>query len=405
MRSSLFAFATDFSDEGVDVALGRIQDRAGVQGVSLAAVYHHGRDIFPHSPTRRVRFLEGGAAFFQSDPSRYAEHALRPRQSALAEDFDAVAELRKATAARGMDLHAWTVLAHNTRLASEEPDTAVENVYGDPQLTYLCPANPRVVAYASGLAGDLARYGVDTLLAESLHFHPFEHGYHHERYLIDIGPIDRFLLGLCFCAHCRAAGRSEGVDVDALTVGVRARLDALFESAAAYDPTPATFDVVHELWGGELGGYLRARERSVTTAAAAVVDALDGTGTRFAFMDQAGAIKGYADGVPTGGPAPETSWEIGVNSSELGAICDEFQLLAYAKDPGRTARDIAAYRESVGSTCRLRAAFRPIPPDCIDADNLRTKLDAADAGGVAYADLYHYGFARLETLDLISAAR
>jgi hypothetical protein len=114
----------------------------------------------------------------------------------LAEEWDALASLREATAARGMELHAWTVFAHNTRLATEHPDAAVRNVYGDPQLTYLCPANPDVVAFSRALAGDIARYGCDTLLAESLHHHPLEHGFHHERYLIEIGQIDRLLLGL-----------------------------------------------------------------------------------------------------------------------------------------------------------------------------------------------------------------
>lgn len=404
MRTSMFAFATDFHDEGLDLALGRLSDRAGVDGVTVAAVYHHGRDIFPHSPKRRVRFLEGGTAFFRPEESRYAATPVKPAASRLASEWDALAALREGTASRGMALHAWTVFTHNTRLGTDHPDAAVENVFGDPQSTYLCPANPAVVEYARALAGDIARYEVDSLLAESLHYLPLEHGYHHERYLIDIGPIDRLLLGLCWCAHCRAAGRQGGVDVDALGNAITGRLERFFATASAFDGTEDSREAVDALWDGELTAFLRAREVVVAAAAAAVAAELAGTGTRFAFMDQAGAMKGYADGLPTGPPAPEVSWKIGVDPRQLAASCDELQLLAYAQEPARVATDIAAYRQLLGGRCDLRAAFRPIPPDCDDAGNLAAKLAVAREAGVVQADLYHYGFARLETLDLVHAA-
>jgi hypothetical protein len=405
MRTSMFAFATDAQDEGIDVVLGRLSERAGVSGVTLAAVYHHGRDIFPHNPVRRVRFLEGGTAFFRPEPARYAATELKPAESRLAADWDAFTELRAATRARGMELHAWTVVAHNSRLGAQHPTAAVQNVFGDPQITSLCPANPAVVEYARALTGDIARYEVDSLLVESLHFHPLEHGYHHERYLIGIGPIDRFLLGLCFCPHCGTAGQRDGVDVEALADAVRERLERLFASARAYDGTEDTREVVVDLWDGELDAFLRARERTVARAALAVAEGLRSTGTRLAFMDQAGGMKGYADGLPTGGPAPEVSWKIGVDVQQVAEACDEIQVLAYARDPHRVATDLAAYRSLLGDRCDLRVALRPIPPDCDDAGNLTAKLAVARQAGVQQLDLYHYGFARLETLDLIRGAQ
>jgi hypothetical protein len=372
--------------------------------VTVAAVYHHARDIFPHSPRRKVRFMEGGTAYFRPESSRYAGTPVRPVANSLAQEWDALAELRAATAARSMHLHAWTVFAHNTRLGTDHPGAAAVNVFGDPQLTYLCPANPSTIEYARSLAGDIARYEVDSLLAESLHFHPLEHGYHHERYLIDIGPIDRLLLGLCFCGHCRSAAAADGVDVSGLVEAVTRRLEHCFATAESYDPMPDTAEAVRQLWAGELSAFLGSREKSVTAAAAAVTEALSGTGVRFAFMDQAGAIKGYADGRPSGGPAPEVSWKIGVDPAALAALCDEFQVMGYAQEPDRVATDIAAYRELTTARCDIRLALRPIPPDCRDADNLRSKVQVARDAEVSEVDLYHYGFARLETLDLVRSA-
>ena len=55
METSLFAFATDLHDEGLDTVLGNLQDRAGVDGLTLAVAYHDARDLFPHNPVHKVR--------------------------------------------------------------------------------------------------------------------------------------------------------------------------------------------------------------------------------------------------------------------------------------------------------------------------------------------------------------
>ena len=79
------------------------------------------------------------------------------------------------------------------------------DAFGDRYVTELCPANPDVRIYARALAVEVARVGVETIVAESLHYHPLEHGYAHERYFVPLGPRARYLLGLCFCRHCLVA--------------------------------------------------------------------------------------------------------------------------------------------------------------------------------------------------------
>jgi hypothetical protein len=403
-KTSITAFASDFHDEGIGPALDNIQQRAGVAGVSLAAVYHHARDIFPHNPVRRVRFLEGGRAFFNLDPARYSPDGIRPVTSSYSPDWDALAELRAATRARGMSLHAWTVFTHNSLLGSLHPEAVVENVFGDPQLTALCPANPVVVRFCRELAADIARYEVESILAESLHFDMLEHGYHHERYLLEIGPIDRLLLGLCFCQHCRIRAARAGVDVASLVAVVAARLNRLFESASAYDGSAADLATVAGLWNGELLAFLHARESAVSELAAEVMDSLRGSGTALAIIDPAGALKGYADGRPTGGPASEVSWKVGVDPAQLSQSCDELVAVGYAADPGRVRMDLESYRALISDRCGLRVALRPMAPDCLGWRNLAEKVGAIDGIGAAGMDFYHYGFLRLEDLDVIKMA-
>lgn len=110
---------------------------------------------------------------------------------------------------------AWTIFLHHDRIGDHLPFVP-RNCFGDPIQTDLCPANPSVRDYALALAGDLADRGISHLLAEAVHYFPLEHGLHHERYFLPLGPRTRLLLGLCFCDHCLAAGLAGGVDVDAL---------------------------------------------------------------------------------------------------------------------------------------------------------------------------------------------
>ena len=53
MDSSIFCFATDLADEGIETVLDNVEQRGGLGGVTVAAAYHEGRDVFPHNPVRR----------------------------------------------------------------------------------------------------------------------------------------------------------------------------------------------------------------------------------------------------------------------------------------------------------------------------------------------------------------
>src|SRR5918995_2680082 len=228
MESSMLAFATDLRDEGVDTILDNVGDRAGVDGLTMAVAYHDARDIFPHNPVRKVRYLEGGAVFFPPDSARYEGMRLQPHVSELARAGDPLGELCEAAGERGMDVNAWAVFLHNDRLGFAHPECATQNVFGDRYLTDLCPSNPDVRAYARTLASDIARYEVSTIIAESLHFHGLSHGYHHERYFEELGTVGVFLLGLCFCTHCLESARQTGVDTELVHRSVQDELGRRF---------------------------------------------------------------------------------------------------------------------------------------------------------------------------------
>jgi hypothetical protein len=399
----MFAFATDLHAEGIEAVLDNVQERAGLGGITYAAVYHEARDLFPHNPHRHVRFLEPGVCYFRPDPARYHGLAIQPRVSRLVDETNVLADLVGAADRRGLAVDAWTVYLHCDWVRDGKPEQAERNAFGDPYLTELCPANPDVRAYVRALSADVAGHGTGTIVAESLHYHPLEHGYHHERYFLHLGARTRFLLGLCFCDHCLAAAGARGVDADGVRRFAREEVQHVFDGGE--DPsTELAEEEARSLAGGELDGYLDARAATVASLTAEAAEAAAAEGSAFAFLDIAGAVKGYWDGRPTGGPAPEVSWLTGVDPAAIGRACGQLEAIAYARDPDRIRLDLEAYRALLPDEARLSAALRPIAPDCDSVENLAAKLRVARDLGLERIDLYHYGFAPLPTLDRIREA-
>ena len=388
----------------MDAVLDNVSERAGLGGITMAAAYHHGRDVFPNNPARKVHFLEGGTVFFQPDSSRYQGRALQPLVSALAQKTDVLAGLCHDAATRSLRVRAWTVFLHNYSLGQAHPECASRNAFGDAHLTDLCPNNPEVRAYAAALSADIASKGVNAVVAESLHFHGLEHGFHHERYFIELGALGRYLLGLCFCEHCLAAARRHGVDAGRLHREARAELENRF--ATQPDPEPAELDRADlgSFAGGELGGYLESRSKSVASLVAECAESAKAEGADFAFIDLSGAIKGYATGRPEGSSAPTIAWQFGIDVGAVAKACGQVEAIGYAADPERLKLDLAAYRSIIGPDRKLSVIMRPMAPDCESADNLARKLEVARAAGCVEAGFYHYGFMRLESLDLIREA-
>lgn len=403
METSLFAFPADLADEGVEAVLDNVQHRAGVRGITLATVYHEARDILPHNPRGKVRFLEPGAACFRPDGPRYREAGLEPRTSASALERDILEEAVEATGRRGLSLYGWTVFLHTDWVRDPRPDLSERNAFGDPMLTELCPANPVVRAYVRALCADIGSRGVRSIVAESLHYHPLEHGFHHERYFLPLGVTTRFLLGLCFCPHCLGAASGDGVDGELLRRFARDRIQRAFDEGDGADAPSLSREEVAALAGEELGGFLTTRARVVASLAAEAAQAAASEGAVLSFLDASGAVKGYATGMPEGGPAAEIAWQLGVDLAAIGKAAG-LEAIAYAAEPQRVALDLAAYRELLPDGGSLAAAMRPMLPDCATASNLAEKLRIAGEGGVERIDFYHYGLAPLTALDRIRAA-
>ncbi|HZC25554.1 MAG TPA: hypothetical protein VE287_00940, partial [Actinopolymorphaceae bacterium] len=346
---------------------------------------------------------QGGTHYFRPDARLYEGLDLAPVY--VGGDADPFQVLRLATAGHGLSLNAWTIYLHSSRLGSMRPDLTERNVFGDPCLTDLCPANPTVRAYAQALTLDVARLGCDAIFAESLHYHPLAHGYHHERYLFDLDPLAAFFLGLCFCSHCEGAARRDGVDVDAVARHARDQIEAAFAGRPRHPDPPlgaAGIDRsrLDRLLDGEVSAYLGVRCRTVATLASDVAEAA--TPSRFYFLDGAGAFKGYATGEPQGEPSADAGFQIGVAPDAIAGSSVGYQMLGYVRDPDRLRLDVTSYAERLGGPPRV--VLRPTMPDCPTPDNLATKLALLGELGVSDVDFYHYGLVPLANVEMAATA-
>ncbi|KUN54734.1 hypothetical protein AQJ46_49855 [Streptomyces canus] len=400
--SSVYAFVEDLRAEGVDAVLDRVLGTYGCDTLTVAAAYHRARDVTPHGPARVTLRQDGTHVPPPAD--LFGGVRLTPPVQPGAER-EPLRELRLRTAQRGAALHGWTVFLHNTTLGLAHPDVTQENCFGDRAAPAdLCPANPDVRAYAVALARSVARQGVDAVVSESLHFGSFGHGYHHERSFVPLGPVEEFLLGLCFCPSCVERADGTGVDCAAARAEATRIVGRLLDGA---DPLPGALvpGELADVAGESVAAYVRARCDTVTSLAAAVANAVASEGSRLVFLDLTGAVKGYAVGLPTGPLAAEEAWRIGVDPAAVGAVVDDYAVLAYARDPARVAADTAAYRAALPDSCSLRTVLRPGAPDTASADALAEKTAAATGPGRADAvDFYHYGLLPFPVLDRIPTA-
>ncbi|SDK59446.1 hypothetical protein [Aliiruegeria lutimaris] len=395
MQTSVFIFGTDLRHEGTGHVLDALQLRAGATDVILSATYHDARDVFPHNPRYRVYRHEGDIAWFKPRPDIYPEGFV-PKLADAADGNDVLEDLCVAAGERDISVSAWTIFLHNSRLATALPDCAIHNVYGDPHLSDLCPANPDVRNYCRALAREIARYPVRRLLAEALHYRTLEHGEHHERYLIALPGWARGLMSLCFCSHCQEAGEQAGIDMKALAQAIHRALDPIWQGRL----TPKRPDL-----GEDLRRFCRQRCSVVSSLVAEVRSELVPAGVELSFMDHAGAMHHALPGVSASDDVVGIARNLlGIDPADVAATSDEYVVLGYTGTAEELSVQLRQYREALGTETRMAVALRPLAIDCKTPIDLRAKTQAARTAGANNLAFYHYAMMPLDRLDWIAAA-
>jgi hypothetical protein len=227
--TAVAAFTYPWDILGDPAAPGRLRE-LGADTAVLAAAYHSTTAITPRHPLHRVVHAPHSAVYYPPDPSRWGSAALRPAPQSWCDHPDAYGEAAARLRDAGLDVHAWVVLAHNSRLARAFPERAVRNAYGDRLSWALCIEQPAVRAYAATLAAEAAaRPGTSGVELESGGWYGHAHLHAHDK-TSGIGwrEAARYLLSLCFCHACGKGYARWGTDPDRLRAIVRDALEPLW---------------------------------------------------------------------------------------------------------------------------------------------------------------------------------
>ncbi|GHH44469.1 hypothetical protein [Streptomyces candidus] len=229
MRTAVFLYPWDVV--GDPDAAARIAD-LGVRQVTLAAAYHSTRALTPRHPRHRIVTADHAAVLYEPDATRWSGRPLRPYPAGAWAPGDTYAEAADALQRAGIDVHSWVVLAHNSRLGTENPDIVVRNAYGDRYPWAPCIARPEVQEYLAALAAEAAvRPGARGTELESCGWYGLAHLHAHDKTGgVALGDAAQYLMSLCFCTTCRTGYTEHGADPDVLASAVRQCLKPLWSA-------------------------------------------------------------------------------------------------------------------------------------------------------------------------------
>ncbi|MFC5958107.1 hypothetical protein ACFP51_27720 [Streptomyces pratens] len=269
MKASAFVYPWDVN--GDPEAPARIAG-LGVAQATLASAYHSTRALTPRHPRHRIVTAEHAAVLYPPG-AHWTGRTPRPYPSGDWAPGDAFGEAAAALADAGLKVHTWVVLAHNSRLGADHPDTSVVNAYGDRYPWAPCIAQPATRAYLTALAAEAAvRPGARGTELESLGWYGLAHLHAHDKTAgVGLGDAGQYLMSLCFCPSCREGYGAQGLDAGELDATVRAALEPVWRGA----PSDGGWAGVGKLLGEETAAATRAwRDTTARTLQEAAVRAV-----------------------------------------------------------------------------------------------------------------------------------
>jgi len=214
MIAGIYLHPWDLFDDGPEIVFNNIADRASLNSVTIAATYHGGPPFrggffLQHNLKRRFYIPEAGVVYFTPHQEYYRGTKLKPVKSRQLGNYDALEAAIEGARKRGLLVFAWIICLRNEKLAAENPECSIKNIFNVRDPTWLCPNNPDSREYLLALVEDIiSNYDVNGLELESLGFGTL---LPHPRGLVADSLTDS-LLKLCFCDDCKRAAERMGYD-------------------------------------------------------------------------------------------------------------------------------------------------------------------------------------------------
>jgi hypothetical protein len=222
MRITSYTYPWDLARLGVEDTLRGMRD-AGIQAVDLSAAYH---PIDALSPRGGARYFSSGrgAVYFPARMNRYGR--IKPMLHEP-EVCAAWPEAARHAQKFGLGLNAWTVTLFQPWMRDAYPESARVLPTGDASGSDVCAANEDVKTYVAALAEDVVdQFGAGLVRLEGVMPHMYDLDWLRPRVLVDVPPLARTLLNLCFCGACVRNAKAAGLDSERLRCIVMENVEA-----------------------------------------------------------------------------------------------------------------------------------------------------------------------------------
>lgn len=381
---SMFVYPWDLLDEGISRALHKIREM-DIDRILLAVSYHAGKFYLPHNPLKTIYYHDSGSVYFTPQLTKYGalkpmpgeayQHYKAARQSH--EPLDLLHAVIAEAHACGLEVYAWVVGLHNSRLGTQYPEVTVRNAFGESYRHALCPAHEESRHYALQMIKDLASgYDLDGFVLESFDYMGMLHGDHHE--LIgasDPGRLEQWL-GLCFCDRCKHGAAERGIDVDGLQQEVRIAIDRIGKWK---QPEFGAMD--------ELQQFQKVRAHFVETLYSAVRETVLSSGRTIPVLSTLWLAGGANPGF------------YGVNIAQISRHLDGW-IACYPSSEANVGPFINTVRQQLGDA-PFAAGIRMIAPETIEPDQIQRYIQAYRVENIGNLCFYNYGLASVAVLEQI----
>lgn len=383
---TFWVYPWDITDEDPHNRLADIR-QLGATSISIPFSYHSLRALAPHRSGGKV-INTTAAICFRPRSEEFPDSGIEPICSEWATDEGPVRDMFTLAGSLGLRLRAWTVVFHNTTLATKHPESSVTNCFGDVFVHALCPSAPKCRDYALQLIRAISRRPIHAIELEAVGFYGYEHLSHHDKCGIVFDLFHHFLFSCCFCSHCQRRFRLADLDPELICKTFRDRLIRFFNGQTPTLNRLEEADAELRKLVGEdaANALLRVRNQCVL-----------------------GLLKDIRDTVPA---SIELTVSSGLSPFECGAllgaypkdtlqIVDRLLLVVFQPDEVAFQKRFDDALKCFPDASRWIGGVRIFPPDAASESAIQSRLDFLREKGFSAINLYHYGLA---PRHLLSAA-
>ena len=378
--TSMWAYTWDLCHTSADDTIGRLKNEVGLQAVSVATSYHTYEMLCAHRKGPKFVLAPESSVYFHPHMDSYADTPIKPHMSPTVRENDPLREIGDACLKHDLTLASWTVCLHNSYLATQYPDHAQVNAFGDVMRHVLCASSPAVQGYMIALALDLTtNYPVKIMELESLNFQGHMQGHYHEKVGIPPGPVESCLFSLCFCDHCKKRTKAHGLDFDHLRRTIQTKLNLFCEEGIPDRQPLAEFVAAN----AELAAFIDLRADTVTDFTRRMVASVQVPIYYYLMGD-------YYVG--------------GMRYKEIAEIVDRVVILGYTPSPDQLRNQISKLKSDGVPPEKIVVGLQAYPPASPDEATLIRTTQAAAEQHVAGYCFYNYGIMPKKNLEWVKNA-